>query len=73
MIALTVSLLMLRHYAGRRRKKERKKVNNSEFRPFQVGNFRIISGYTLSATVDWGSIQADSSAFRHYYNAKITM
>ena len=41
------------------RKKERKKernMNNSGFRPFQVGHLRIQLLDTLSATVDWGSI-----------------
>ena len=45
--------------------RKRKKMNNSGFWPFQVGHLGIASGHSYSDTVDWGSIKAALSAFRH--------
>ena len=38
------------------RKKERKKMNNSDFRPFQVCHFKIVILHIPITTADWGRL-----------------
>ena len=49
----------LSHYGarlvGEERKKERK-MNNSEFQPFQVCHFKIVNTHCHYTTADWGRL-----------------
>ena len=48
-----------------KKEKKEKKKNNSDIRPFQVCNFKIVTTHCYYYTADWGKLYAARCTFRH--------